>query len=99
MVNDKQPNQDQLMALFNGVNKMTINYNNGSTLILEGEALANFITFQKSMVFLYNTFAGAVANGEIPTTDNKSKPTSPQQPLTRTTLGDQLNRNKPKGQS
>jgi hypothetical protein len=93
VVNEK-PNNDQLMALFNGVTKMTVSYNNGSTLILEGEALANFITFQKSMVFLYNTFAGTVAKNQ-----EEAKAAS-QQPLTRTTLGDQLNRNaNKKGQS
>lgn len=92
MVNNEKPNIDGVMALFNGVNKMTINYANGSTLTLEGEALTNFLTFQKSLVFLYNTFAGAVAEGQSAAT----KP--PTQPLTRTTLADQLNRNK-KGQS
>lgn len=92
MVNEKQP-VDNLMALFNGVNKMTINYGNGSTLTLEGEALTNFLTFQKSLIFLYNTFAGAVAEAK----PNDAKP--PQQPLTRTTLADQLNRNKKGGQS
>ena len=93
MVNEK-PNNDQLMALFNGVTKMTVSYTNGSTLILEGEALGNFITFQKSMVFLYNTFAATAAKNQ-----EESKNAS-QQSLTRTTLGDQLNRNaNKKGQS
>lgn len=89
---DKAANE-QIGALFNNINKMTINYANGSTLTLEGEALTNFISFQKSMIFMYNTFNEALAKN----TAEKAK-TPPQQPLTRTTLGDQLNRNK-KGQN
>jgi len=92
---DEKPNQNALMAIFNNVGKMTISYNNGSTLTLEGEALTNFLNFQKSLLFLYTTFAGAMESNK----DNKEKPKPPQQPLTRTTLADQLRNNNKKGQS
>lgn len=91
---DPKVNSDQMMALFNGINKMTINYANGSTLTLEGEALTNFITFQKSMVFLYTTFANATA------ANAEKEKSAPSQPLTRTTtLGDHLGNKPKKGQS
>jgi hypothetical protein len=94
--NMSNPDADQLMQLFNNVGKMTISYTNGSTLSLEGEALTNFVNFQKSLIFLYTTFASASTAAKAATPEEK--PQQPNQPLTRTTLADQLNRNK-KGQS